>query len=179
MRLLNTSTTDDVLVRVVKLQNDLPTGWASSLCLDVCYLPDVDTALVPMAAGESMDFYYYFYSTPGNAVGYTRIGLRNEGDFSNSFTRQVWGVSEGAVGLNDLHGSTPLCFYPNPACGMVQWNGSQSDDLLMLFDACGRNVGRATHGEALHVDRFAPGVYTGRLLRDLQVVATARLVVQH
>lgn len=179
MKLFNTSAADDVLVRVVKLQNELPAGWASSLCLDVCYLPDVDTALVPIAAGDSMDFYYYFYSTPGNAIGYTRIGLRNEGDFVNSFTRQVWGVAEGEVGLDEFEGVSPLLFFPNPASDVVRWTGSQYEDHLHLFDAGGREVGAVTHGEVLHLGPLEPGVYTGRLLRGARVVATARLVVLH
>jgi hypothetical protein len=179
MKLFNTSAMNDVLVRVVKLQTQLPEGWSSSLCLDVCYLPDVDTALVPIAAGDSMDFYYYFYTTAGGAVGYTRIGLRNEDDHDNSFTRQVWGVTEGGVGLEALEDHAPLMFFPNPATAEVQWTSTEGNDQLILYDASGRNVLTVRHGEALHVDRLAPGLYTGRHVRDGRVLSTARLVVDH
>ncbi|MBK6754756.1 MAG: hypothetical protein IPG69_14525 [Flavobacteriales bacterium] len=50
----------------------------------------MDTAIVPIAAGDTMHFYYYFYSTPGDAIGYTRVGMRNEND-------QQW-LLAGAVG---------------------------------------------------------------------------------
>lgn len=179
MRLLNTSATDDVLIRVVKLQNELPAGWGSSLCLDVCYLPDIDTAVISLAAGESMQFYYYFYSTPGTATGYTRIGLRNESDFSNSFVRQVWGVAEGAVGLGEASSSAMASLYPNPASALVQWSGSIPGDELLVYDANGRVMLSMPYGEVLDVGKLVPGVYLARHLRRGSTISTVRLVVQH
>lgn len=178
MKIFNTSPTDDVLVRVAKLQNELPTDWGSPLCLDVCYLPDIDTAIVPIAAGDTMDFYYYFYSTPGSATGYTRIGLRNENDNSNSFTRQVWGVAEGAVGLDQLDGTLPSFLYPNPAQEWVQWTGSVAGDELVVVDMRGCELLRATHGETVDVGPLAPGVYLARHMRHGLALTTQRLAVE-
>jgi hypothetical protein len=178
MRLFNSSSTDDVLVRVVKLQNQLPVDWSTSLCLDVCYLPDVDTALVPIAAGDSMDFYYYFYTTPGSSIGYTRIGLRNEDNVNNSYSRQVWGVAEGGVGTNEVTGPASALFAPNPAHDLVNWIGWESNDKLVITDASGRIVVVVGAGGILRVDNLAPGYYTGRHMRNGHMVNTARLVVQ-
>jgi hypothetical protein len=178
MKLFNTSATDDVLVRVVKLQNEMPDGWGSSLCLDVCYLPDIDTAIVPIAAGDTMAFYYYFYSTAGSATGYTRIGLRNEYDNSNSFTRQVWGVAEGAVGVYEQEGTAPSFLYPNPAHGPVWWTGSLTGDELLVFDMQGRELLRAMHGGTVDVGPLAPGTYLARHMRQGLVMGTQRFGVQ-
>lgn len=178
MKLFNTSASEDVLVRVVKLQNELPDGWGSSLCLDVCYLPDIDTALVPIAAGDTMAFYYYFYSTPGSATGYTRIGLRNEYDNSNSFTRQVWGIAEGAVGVDEPEGTPPSFLYPNPAHDRVWWTGSLAGDELIVFDMAGCELLRALHGGPVDVGPLAPGIYLARQMRQGVALNTLRFVVQ-
>lgn len=143
LKLFNTSPTEDVLVRVVKLENDLPPGWGSSLCLDACYLPDVDTAIVPIAAGDTMHFYYYFYSTPGAAIGYTRLGMRNEEDLSNGFTRQVWGVVEGGVGLVEEAVMPRALIVPNPARDRITVLGASRTDGFVIMDMTGRPLMRS------------------------------------
>jgi len=158
LKLFNTSATDDVLVRVVKLQTNLPAGWQTSLCLDVCYLPDVDTAIVPIPAGDTLQFYYYFYSTPGNAIGYTRVGMRNENNFSNSFIREVWGVAEGSVGIADPATESALVIAPNPASDRITVLGAASTDAFELRDLSGRVALRFT-GPQADVASLMPGHY--------------------
>ena len=158
LKLFNTSATDDVLVRVVKLQTNLPVGWQTSLCLDVCYLPDVDTAIVPIAAGDTMHFYYYFYSTPGDAIGYTRVGMRNENDFNNGFSRELWGVSEGSVGMAEALSIPPLGIAPNPATDRMMIIGAAQNDAYELRDMMGSTVLSFT-GPAADVNGLAPGHY--------------------
>jgi len=178
MRLTNTSATDDVLVRVVKLQNQLPAGWGSSLCLDVCYLPDVDTALVPIAAGEIMEFYYYFYSTPGNATGYTRIGLRNENDNANGFTRQVWGVTEGGVGIAETNSSGPVLIYPQPCATGFVMPAAQQGDRVVLRDARGAVVLETSAWPKVDVTGLSAGLHMATLLRNGTAVGAAKVLVE-
>lgn len=158
LKLFNTSATDDVLVRVVKLQTNLPDGWQTSLCLDVCYLPDVDTALVPIAPGDTMHFYYYFYSTPGDAIGYTRVGMRNENNFNNSFSRELWGVSEGSVGIAEAVPSPPFRIAPNPTSDRITVVGASANDVFEVVDPSGRCVMRF-NGTQADVSALAPGQY--------------------
>ncbi|MBK8499235.1 MAG: redoxin domain-containing protein [Flavobacteriales bacterium] len=158
LKLFNTSATDDVLIRMVKLQTNLPNGWQTSLCLDVCYLPDVDTAIVPIAAGDTMHFYYYFYSAPGDTIGYTRVGMRNEYDFSNGFSREVWGVSEGSVGMEEASLVSPLVVAPNPATDRITVIGASPDDAFEVRDMMGRTVLRFT-GPTAEVSVLAKGHY--------------------
>ncbi|MBK6754110.1 MAG: redoxin domain-containing protein [Flavobacteriales bacterium] len=158
MKLFNTSATDDVLVRVVKLETNLPGGWQTSLCLDVCYLPDVDTAIVPIAPGDTMHFYYYFYSTPGDAIGYTRVGMRNEHDFSNGFSREVWGESSGSVGIEEAWSTSPLVIAPNPVTDRITVIGALPNDAFEVRDVMGRTVLRFT-GATAEVSGLAKGNY--------------------
>lgn len=177
MKLFNTSSTDDVLVRVVKLQNNLPAGWQTSLCLDVCYLPDVDTAIVPIAAGDTLNFYYYFYSAPGNAIGYTRVGMRNENNFSNGFMRDVWGVSEGSVGIDEAISIAPLLIAPNPATDRLTVMGAGPNDAFELQDMAGKIAMRFI-GPQADVNALAPGSYVLHCSSDAQRPSRALLVVR-
>lgn len=171
-------TNEDVLVRVVKLQKDLPSGWGTSLCLDVCYLPDVDTAIVPIVAGDTMPFYYYFYTTPGDAIGYTRIGLRNEHDQSNAFIRQVWGVSQGAVGIDPAASVEPVpAPYPNPSAGPLFWPVGRTRDAVLLFDMMGRAVMRRSWEPTIDLTDLPAGAYRAVLERDGRRIVAHTVVI--
>ncbi len=172
-------TNEDVLVRVVKLQNDLPAGWGSSLCLDVCYLPDIDTAIVPIAAGDTMQFYYYFYTTPGSATGHTHIGLRNEYDHANGFMRHVWGVAEGGVGISDaMQLDPPNAPYPNPSTGRIWIPGGRQEDVIRIFDMTGRIILERSWQAAIDVSGLPPGAYRLVLEREGRGVTAHTVVVQ-
>ncbi|MEX1132898.1 MAG: hypothetical protein WEC15_06710 [Flavobacteriales bacterium] len=138
---LTNSTDNDVQVRVVKLDVDMPAAWNSSLCMDVCYLPDVDTALIVIPAGTTQDFYYYFYSSVEPGAGYTRIGFRNENNTNNTFARNYWGISSGGVGIDELGGvARDLSAYPNPSEGTVRIRTKMPYDRVQVLDAQGRIV---------------------------------------
>lgn len=175
LKLFNTSATEEVLVRVVKLQTNLPEGWQTSLCLDVCYLPDVDTALVPIAAGDTMHFYYYFYSTPGDAIGYTRLGMRNENNFNNSFSREVWGVASGSVGVSGPAGPVSFVVASDPAQGTITVLGALPGSGFEIRDVLGRTVMRFT-GSTAAVGHLPKGNYIILPARGTGLIAPARFV---
>ncbi len=154
------TTAEDCLVRIVKLQVDMPGGWTSSLCADVCYLPDVDTAIVVLPANSTMEFYYYFYTTvPG--IGYTRVGFRNESDFGNNFMRDFWAVAEEANGLGEMADGAAWSVFPNPASDAVSFTGLPPNAAVEWRDLSGRLVHVGEAAEA-NVTGLAPGIYVLR-----------------
>lgn len=155
---LTNTTNEDCLVRIVKLQMNLPAGWQTSLCADVCYLPDVDTALVELPASSTMDFYYYFYTTVAG-TGYTRIGFRNESNNNNNFQRNFWAVAGEANGLVESLAPPVLLVAPNPATESISVSGGARIDGLRLLDAQGREVLRSK-GTSADVSSLAIGAYS-------------------
>jgi hypothetical protein len=151
-------TTEELQIKVAKLIIDLPVGWTSSLCLDVCYLPTTDTAIVEIAAGDTMHFYYYFYTTPGAATGYTRVGLRNEFDFPNNYMRDVWAISSDANSIAEHEDVNALVVVPNPATDRITLQGVDPRDAFEIRDLSGRVVGRFT-GSTADVDQLPAGLY--------------------
>lgn len=172
---LTNPTTEDCLVRIVKLQVNMPAGWTSSLCADVCYLPDVDTAIVELAANSTMDFYYYFYTT-GAGTGYTRVGFRNESDFSNNFMRDFWAVAHDANSTSEVAAASTWSVFPNPATDELHLIGLPTGTVVEWRDLSGRVV-RHTHDMDIGVGHMGSGIFflqpllaTTPLYRPLRVV---------
>jgi hypothetical protein len=53
---------DDVLIDFVRTEADIPEGWFTTLCTDLCYSPSEDSTTVFLAPGETeivrVDFFY-------------------------------------------------------------------------------------------------------------------------
>jgi hypothetical protein len=175
--LLTNPSNEDCLVRIVKLQVNMPGGWTSSLCADVCYLPQVDTAIVPLAANSTMDFYYYFY-TSGPGTGYTRVGFRNENNSSNRFMRDFWGIASPATAIAEHAGALIWRIVPNPAVDRITLESAERIDALLLFDAQGREVQRVA-GRHADVSDLKAGMYMVQALQHgLALGRPQRLVKQ-
>ncbi len=177
--LLHNPTQYDVQLRVVRLQDNVPSGWTGSLCMDVCYLPQVDTAFIVIPAGQTQDFHYYYYTTGTPATGHVRIGFRNENDLSNTVIRNYWAVAEEATGLGQYAVQTvPWTVHPNPTQGSLRIVTDTHYDGMLLMDAFGRMVQRLPRGSAdLH--GMAPGVYFLRLTDQGAVLpGVLRVVLQ-
>jgi hypothetical protein len=165
---LTNTTSEDCLVRIVKLQVNMPGGWTSSLCADVCYLPDVDTAIVQLPANSTMDFYYYFYSTSAG-TGYTRVGFRNESNTSNNFIRNYWAVASEANAISEPALSNGWSVAPNPTLGSITVIGPGRHDGAVVLDATGRVIQRA-EGQAIDLGDLRAGLYLVQVVRNGQAV---------
>lgn len=174
-RLFNTGN-EDAQVMVWKMQESLPAGWSSSLCLDVCYLPDVDTAIVVVPAGGDMHFYYYFYSTPGIAMGYARAGLRNTMIQNNGFSNRYWAFSDGSVGANEVTMAPRSTLAPNPASQRVSIASRVAFNGVVVLDGVGRIVLRSGRSTDLDVSRLASGPYDVVLMLNDRTVERIRMI---
>lgn len=174
--LLTNPTNADCLVRIVKLQVTMPSGWTSSLCADVCYLPDVDTAIVQLPANSTMDFYYYFYTT-GAGTGFTRVGFRNENDISNGFQRNFWAVASEANVIDEAIDSRSWSLAPNPAQSIITIVGDANVDGLLIIDMQGREMARL-QGRHVDVSILARGTYVVKPLRQGGIIGAARKLIK-
>ena len=78
--IINTSN-DGVRVEIERVLNNLPSNtWESSMCIGVCLPPDQDTASAIIAAGDTLDFSFHFFTDPlmlGSDTGRARIRFKN------------------------------------------------------------------------------------------------------
>ena len=174
-RLFNTGN-EDAQVMVWKMQESLPTGWSSSLCLDVCYLPNVDTAVVVVPAGGDMHFYYYFYPTPGIAMGFAHVGLRNQTTTSNGFQHRYWAFADANVGTAEIPVVTKPILSPNPVRDQLTITSSEPYDEVRIHDSAGRVVLRSRRSSTIDVSRLASGMYDVVLMSEGRITARARAI---
>lgn len=175
--LLTNPTGNDCLVRIVKLQMNMPADWESSLCADICYLPDVDTAVVVLPANSTMDFHYYFY-TGTAATGRTRVGFRNEEQPSNQYLQDYWATATAATGMAEVQRNTAWQAFPNPADDHVTYTGLPPGAVVRWLDAAGREV-LTSDARGTTVQQLPPGLYALRpWLNGMPVGAALRVVVR-
>ncbi len=174
--LLTNTSTSDVLVRVAKLNVQLPIGWSSSLCLDVCYQTSVDTAVITIPAGGTQHFYYYFYSPPSPGTGYTRVGFRNEDDNSNNFAIGLWGINSTSTSI-ETGREVDWGYYPNPVDDVLHINGPMRIDHLRILEISGKEVLTINGTSSFLLGSLVPGCYLAQpMVRGSSVGAPIRIM---
>ena len=72
---------DGVKVNIERVMNILPSNtWESSMCIGVCFPPNQDTASAIIAAGDTLDFSFHFFTDPlmlGPDTGRARVRFTN------------------------------------------------------------------------------------------------------
>jgi len=101
-------------IEVRRLLNQLPAGWSSSMCLDVCYPSDVDSTLINLDPQQTMDLIVDVFTGPDPDTGSIRIGMRNADDVMNRAIIRISVISEQPTG-NKFVEQDPILVYPNPA----------------------------------------------------------------
>ncbi len=169
LKVANTSGRELTLA-MVRTLNDLPQGWQSSLCINLCYSPLVDSVATtadfgssPVRAGDTASVSVHVFPLTNPGLGVIRVVLKDVASPSDQqefrFTTDAIATSvesdEGAA-----HGFALAQNYPNP------WNpstrvryrvGEEGAVSLRLYDTLGREV------KVLVDERQQPGEYTVEL----------------
>jgi hypothetical protein len=198
MRVANVSGSDLTLA-MVRTQNDLPQDWQSSLCLDLCYSPFVDSVATsaafgssPIRAGDTAHVSVHVFPLTNPGTGVVQVVLQ---DAVNPTDKQEFrlttdaiatsvGTDEGIAQKFSLEQN-----YPNP------WNPSTTIQYcvgkaglvsLKLYDTLGRELQVLVHerkppGEyAVDLDGggLASGVYLYRLVSGNLVLSRTMTLVK-
>jgi hypothetical protein len=116
--LINNSASD-ALILMVKNQQILPAGWASSICTDVCYPSTSDSANLLLPAGDSLWYTQYFYTDQIPDTGRVQMFFRNENVPSNGFVQWFGGITTLSTSLPPLPDEPILSLWPQPSSGAV------------------------------------------------------------
>ncbi len=113
---------DGVKVKIRRIMNQLPSNtWESSICVTFCLPSDVDTTSVVIAAGDTVDFSFHFYSDPlmpGPDTGRARIRFRNVYGNQQNIEQSYRGITEPITTDVQEH-ENGISVYPNPSNGIV------------------------------------------------------------
>lgn len=179
-----------VLIEVKRLQEEIPTGWATAMCTDICLSPTMDTTSVLLEAGEFLVYTMYFYTDETPGMGQVLMGFRNANFTSNQFVQPMFGIStepEPNPNATSEERATDLQMHPNPAQDWVHISLPPSKVSagrgywVEIFSAEGSLVQRVWSSETeirLPVAALHSGLHLIHILDDEQVIARGKLLVQ-
>jgi len=109
--------TDSLLtVSAVRVQNELPVNWSTSICFDICVSPEQDTVTSVINAGDSLQFTLTFNTDTTAGTGNARLMFFAWGPTDTLF--QDFAVTTVPVGIertgNIVRSLRLLGNYPNP-----------------------------------------------------------------
>jgi hypothetical protein len=180
------NTSSDVLIEIIRDQNNLDPGWSTALCADICLDTASTTANFLLPAGQTQHFSMHFYSdsfTQGQ--GNTKIIFRNVNDFSNQYVQDFHAFS-GTVGLEEAGAAANLInIYPNPFTNSLTISCSSEGQIstLNIYSISGRlmrqETGLSANKVTLFRDWMASGIYFAEVLNATgNIIGREKVIAQ-
>jgi hypothetical protein len=119
-----------VEIDVKRLQNQIPAGWGSAICVDICLSPTDNETYFILQPGQTQSYTMYFYTDTIPSSGKVRMGFRNKNLTSNSFSQYFYAKTEFPEPAKVSESAkTNNWFFPNPSKG---WIYCTSDNIVNL-----------------------------------------------
>ncbi len=194
----NTSVSSLTLM-FIRSMNALPIGWESSLCLDVCYPPTLDTiattaayGTTPLAPNETRPFSVHVFPMINHGTGIVRIRTVNTRNAADSIG-VIFSATSRTTSVTALQG-TPFEFrlhqnYPNPfnPTSIIRFSLDQSGPTsLRVYNLLGEEIttlvnedlSAGSYSTAFHAFGLVSGVYYYRLVSGKQVTTKALILLR-
>ncbi|MEO8086150.1 MAG: T9SS type A sorting domain-containing protein [Bacteroidota bacterium] len=159
---LTNTGTQDILIHAQRIANDLPAGWASSMCIDVCYSSATDSVVFLLPAGATQPVHVYFYtSSAGNDTGHVKMGFKNLSNAANNNFMQTFGITTSANGIHEIgYSGNDFSISPNPAHSELKINidGPQKIE-VQVYNSLGKCVLNSNNSGTLDISNLSQGIY--------------------
>lgn len=152
--------------RFARIVNNMPAGWYTQMCYDLCYAPFVDTISLPsdppynIAPGYSDTLFYIDFSCTGPGTGNAIVRMYNTSNPS-AFVQDTFIVQVGGVGVNNIsslaEGYELGQNFPNPfnPSTKIKFAVPVAENVrLSVFDVSGKLISYLLNGQ-----RLTPGTY--------------------
>ncbi|MEO8149640.1 MAG: T9SS type A sorting domain-containing protein [Bacteroidia bacterium] len=159
---LTNTGSQDILIYARRLENDMPTGWASSMCIDVCYSTSTDSVVFLLPAGATQAMHVYFFTSSSMAdTGHVKMGFKNLSNVSNNNFMHAFGITTATTGIspsNNLNSSFSV--FPNPATSEIKINHSALSNFdIEIFSTFGEKILQTKNQNVINVSKLNPGIY--------------------
>lgn len=177
--------------RFARIVNDMPTGWETQMCYDLCYAPFIDTISMPadppynIPSGHQDTLFYIDFTCIGQGLGTAVVNMYDT-DNPSLFIMDTFKVQVGSVGINPVseiaEGYELLQNFPNPFNPVTKINFTlpKSENVsLKIYDVLGNEIASLINNERLvkgqySIDfnaygygrKLSSGVYYYTLLTD-------------
>lgn len=159
---LTNTGTQDILIYARRIENDMPAGWASSMCIDVCYSTATDSVVFLLPAGTTQAVHVYFYTSVSTTdAGHVKMGFKNLSDASNKNVMHAFGITTTPTGIYTANNfNVGFTISPNPATTEIKINRSiHSDFNVQLLNVMGELLMHYKNQETIDVSYLPKGVY--------------------
>jgi hypothetical protein len=179
--LTNISSTDNVVIDIIKRQINIPGGWQSAICADICYASTVDSTRLTLAPNQVQPFTYYFYTDGHPDQGDVRVLFRNVYNTANKMGQGFYGNTM-TVGIDENVSSDDFFISPNPfhTTASLILPRTFTKGELKLYNILGKELYCAVVSDGNSVisnKGFAPGIYFVHLISEGKEW-TAKMVVE-
>ncbi|NNF01476.1 MAG: T9SS type A sorting domain-containing protein [Bacteroidia bacterium] len=189
--LTNTSN-EAAVVDIIRVVEDLPNGWTSAMCTDICLPYWVDTTFVQIPAGGTQLYIMYFYTSAQEDTGRVRILFKNRNVSGNNYSQNYMGITDSSLstGINYVSNSNKISInaIPNPVNSIANFNILNanllsSDAKICIYDILGNRVKTiaCNNLESVQIDvnDLANGMYIYQLHDISGLRISERLIVKH
>ncbi|MBL4624375.1 MAG: redoxin domain-containing protein [Flavobacteriales bacterium] len=168
---LTASATQITLDRV----DNLPSGWSSAICVDICLSPSTDTYTFLLPPNSVQSYHMYFYTDGTPNIGEVDMTFTNDNDSTNAITQTFICKSSTVTGFEENFNQS-LTIFPNPVdAGNNLYFSNATSGLFQLMAIDGSVIFRATLNSREFIElpnAISPGIYfytldqhiTGKLL---------------
>ena len=141
--LINTSN-DGVQVNIQRVINNLPSNsWESSMCVTFCLPASQDTTSAIIAANDTIDFSFHFFTDPvmvGPDTGRARVRFTNANGSQQAIMQPYKGITYTSTSTVD-ETFTKVLVYPNPSDGVLYIESDFTENsVLQIIDLLGKSI---------------------------------------
>lgn len=141
--LINTSN-DGVQVNIERIMNNLPSNsWESSMCVTFCLPANQDTTSAIIAANDTIDFSFHFFTDAlmaGPDTGRARVRFINANGSQQAIMQQYRGITYASTS-NVEETFTKVLVYPNPSDGTLYIESNFTEkSVVQITDLLGNTI---------------------------------------
>ena len=141
--LINTSN-DGVQVNIQRIMNNLPSNsWESSMCITFCLPASQDTTSAIIAANDTIDFSFHFFTDPvmvAPDTGRARVRFTNANGSQQAIMQPYKGITYTSTSTVD-ETFTKVLVYPNPSDGVLYIESDFTENsVLQITDLLGKSI---------------------------------------
>ncbi len=104
---ITNGTEGPITIDIIRREQEMPEGWETSLCVDVCYATWVDSAQIVVEPDRTQSFTLYFYTGSRPDTARVPVLFRNADDPENRYRFTFGGITTSTSGVDEEIWSWP------------------------------------------------------------------------